>query len=224
MNVFFKYLAVHLHVVFSVCIHIHLYIHGLYNKFQLTQQLLGILVVLLFALSFLFVFLGPQPGAYENSLARDPIGAVTPAYSTATATPDLSCVCNLHHSSQQCQILNLLSKTRDWTCILMDASHVHFHWTRMGTPPVFSFYLQSNLIVYIFISKSLYNIRRHLLYDKLPDLNCSSQGTYMFSRFLKGVVWQGYCPHTFVGHHHGGKRNQCFQFDRRKLLTHCYFT
>ena len=60
MNVFFKYLAIHLHVVFSVCIHIHLYIHGLYNKFQLTQQLLGILVVLLFALSFLFVFLGPH--------------------------------------------------------------------------------------------------------------------------------------------------------------------
>jgi len=31
------------------------------------------------------------------------------AYTTATATPDPSCVCNLHHSSQQCQILNPLS-------------------------------------------------------------------------------------------------------------------
>ena len=28
---------------------------------------------------------------------------------TATATPDLSCLCDLHHSSQQCQILNPLS-------------------------------------------------------------------------------------------------------------------
>ena len=30
------------------------------------------------------------------------------AYTTATATPDPSCVCHLHHSSWQCQILNQL--------------------------------------------------------------------------------------------------------------------
>ena len=35
------------------------------------------------------------------------------AYTTATATWDLSCVCNLHHSSQQRQILSPLSKARD---------------------------------------------------------------------------------------------------------------
>ena len=29
---------------------------------------------------------------------------------TATATQDLSCICNLHHSSQQCQIPNPLSE------------------------------------------------------------------------------------------------------------------
>ena len=34
-------------------------------------------------------------------------------YTTATATPDPSHVCNLHHSSWQCQILNPLSKARD---------------------------------------------------------------------------------------------------------------
>jgi len=43
-----------------------------------------------------------------------------PAYSTAIATPDLSFVCELQHSSQQCQVLNPLSEARDWTCILMD--------------------------------------------------------------------------------------------------------
>ena len=32
------------------------------------------------------------------------------AYTTATATPDLSCIFDLHRSSQQCQILNPLSK------------------------------------------------------------------------------------------------------------------
>ena len=46
------------------------------------------------------------------------------AYTTATAVPDLSCVCDLHHSSWQHQILNPLGENRDWTCILMDTSRV----------------------------------------------------------------------------------------------------
>ena len=36
-----------------------------------------------------------------------------PAYATAIATPDPSHICNLHHSSRQCQILNPLSEARD---------------------------------------------------------------------------------------------------------------
>ena len=39
-------------------------------------------------------------------------------------------VCDLHHSSEQCQILDPLSKARDRTHILMDASLVPM----MGTP------------------------------------------------------------------------------------------
>jgi len=46
---------------------------------------------------------------------------------TATATWDMSHVCNLHHSSQQHQILNPLSEARNGTCILMDTSQVHYH-------------------------------------------------------------------------------------------------
>ena len=37
------------------------------------------------------------------------------AYAIATAMPDLSHTCNLHHSSQQCQILNPLMEARDRT-------------------------------------------------------------------------------------------------------------
>ena len=48
------------------------------------------------------------------------------AYTTATAMLDLSNICNLHHSSHQCQILNPLSEARDGTCILMDSSQVHY--------------------------------------------------------------------------------------------------
>ena len=40
-------------------------------------------------------------------------------------TGDPSLVCNLHHSSQQCWILNPLCKARDQTHILMDTSRVH---------------------------------------------------------------------------------------------------
>ena len=46
------------------------------------------------------------------------------AYARATAMWDPSCICNLHHSSRQCQVLNPLSEARDWTSILMDTSQV----------------------------------------------------------------------------------------------------
>ena len=46
------------------------------------------------------------------------------AYTTVTATQDLSRICDLHCSSQQCQILNPLSKARDRTLIFKDTSWV----------------------------------------------------------------------------------------------------
>ena len=48
-----------------------------------------------------------------------------PAYSTAIAMQNLSHVCDLHHSSWQCQILNPLSKNRDQTLIFMDTNQIH---------------------------------------------------------------------------------------------------
>ena len=38
------------------------------------------------------------------------------------------------YSSQQHRILNPLSKARDQSFVLMDASWIHFHWATMGTP------------------------------------------------------------------------------------------
>ena len=56
------------------------------------------------------------------------------AYTTATAMPDPSHVCNLHHRSRQRQILNPLGEARDQTLILMDTSQICFHCTTVGTP------------------------------------------------------------------------------------------
>ena len=74
----------------------------------------------LYSYFFFFVFLGPHLCQMEVLWLE-----VTPelqllVYTTATATQDLTHVCDLRHSSQQCQILNPLSKARDWTCVLMD--------------------------------------------------------------------------------------------------------
>ena len=44
------------------------------------------------------------------------------AYTTATAMQDPSLICHLHHSWEQCQIVNPLSKTRDRTYILTDTT------------------------------------------------------------------------------------------------------
>ena len=62
-----------------------------------------------------------------------------PACTTATAMPDPSRTCNLHHSSQQHRITDLLSKARNCTCILMDTSEIRFRCTTTGTPNILDF-------------------------------------------------------------------------------------
>ena len=56
------------------------------------------------------------------------------AYTTAIEARGLSHNCDLHQSSEQCQIPDPLSETRDRTSILMDTSWIHFCCATMGTP------------------------------------------------------------------------------------------
>ena len=72
----------------------------------------------------LFCFLGPHLRLMEIPRLGVNLELQLPATATATATQDPSHVCNLYHSSQQCWILNPLSKARDGTHVLMDTSHV----------------------------------------------------------------------------------------------------
>ena len=79
-------------------------------------------------LFFLFLFfgsLGPHVRNTEVPRLGIELELQLLAYSTATATPDLSQVCNLHHRSWQCQIHDPLSEARDWT---------HIHCAARGTP------------------------------------------------------------------------------------------
>ena len=84
---------------------------------------------------FFPVFLGLLSWHMEVSRLGVKSELQLPAYARATATWDLSHICNLHHSSWQGRILNPpLSKARDQTLILMVTSWVHYHCATTGTP------------------------------------------------------------------------------------------
>ena len=59
------------------------------------------------------LFLGLHPQHMEVPRLRVHSELLLPAYTRATAMPDLSRICDLHHSEWQRQILNPLSKARD---------------------------------------------------------------------------------------------------------------
>ena len=73
---------------------------------------------------FIFCFLGLPLQHMEVSRLGAELELELPVYSTAAATQDPSHICYLYHSSQQCWIINPLSKARDRTCVLI-GSQVH---------------------------------------------------------------------------------------------------
>ena len=66
------------------------------------------------------------------------------AYTTVTATQDLSCIFDLSHSLQQHWILNPLSEARDQTHILMGTSWIFNPLSHKENSKV-------NCIIYLFI-------------------------------------------------------------------------
>ena len=57
-----------------------------------------------------------------------------PAYATATAKQDPSCICDLHHSTPQCWIPDPPGEARGWTHNFMDPSQICFYCAITGTP------------------------------------------------------------------------------------------
>ena len=117
---------------------------------------------------------------------------------SATAMPDASHVCNLHHSSQRHQNLKPLSGVRDGTCVLM----VHYCWATMGTPTerflimnehrIFSCSFLHLLItiIWFFFFSHLYDGLITWLWNVEPIL-------YAWDKSHLTVVYNSFC--TFVG-------------------------
>ena len=82
---------------------------------------------------FYFVFLGSHLQHLEVPRLGVKSELELLTYTTATATLDPGCVCDLHHSSRH---LNPLSKARDRTCVLLGASQICFCRATMGTPAI----------------------------------------------------------------------------------------
>ena len=84
---------------------------------------------------FFLVFLRPHLRHMKVSRLGVELELQLVAYTTAIAMPDPSCICDLHCSLWQCQILNPLREARDQTHIL----HRHYgrsliHQVTLGTP------------------------------------------------------------------------------------------
>ena len=62
---------------------------------------------------FFFWLFRAAPMAYGSSQARSLTELKPLAYATATATPDLSHICHLHHSSLHCRIFHPVGEARD---------------------------------------------------------------------------------------------------------------
>ena len=88
---------------------------------------------------FFFVFLGPHSQHMEVPRLGVKSELQLPASTRATATEDLSRVCDLHQSAQQPRILNPLSEARNRTCNLVIPSQIRFCCATTGTPHTFLF-------------------------------------------------------------------------------------
>ena len=87
--------------------------------YQLSNLVLFRYILFIYLLLLLF---RAAPAACVSSQARGRIRAASAAYITVHGR----------------QILNPLSRARDWTCILMDTSGVCYCWATRGTPQCFS--------------------------------------------------------------------------------------
>ena len=165
-------------IVFFTCLHLVIMVYSTYY-FTWFTKFLG-----LFCFMGGFLLSRVVSLAHGSPQARGQIKSdlQLPAYTTAIAVPDLSCVWDLHHSWWQCQILNPLSKTgdqihiqilnplsktRDQTHILMGISWVCYRWATTGTPTKFLLFTVGLRWLKIILGKMIHTV----LSIKYLDIN-----------------------------------------------------
>ena len=96
-------------------------------------------------LAFLFCFIlfafQATATVYGSSQARGWIEALATDLCHSHSNTESKCICDyttVHHNTRW---FNPLSKARDWTCVLMGTSQVHYYWATTGTPILLLFYL-----------------------------------------------------------------------------------
>ena len=136
----------------------------------------SVLLRILYIHIFFWLFLGLHPRHMEIPRLGGKLELQLPAYGTATATQDPSHICNLHHSSRQCRILNPLSEARDWTR-LMDTSQVRYCWAMMGTPRVFYFKSKQSLV---WLGAQRTTRALSFMWDRLPSQNCAQVSSQIY--------------------------------------------
>ena len=119
-------------------------------------------------LNLFFCFLGLHLQHIEVPGPGDKSELQLPAYTTARVMRDPSSVWDLHHSSWQCRIPDLLSKAKDLTCIFMNTSRVCFCWATTGTSYISIYFCILYCLIFCFMS--LFNIYFLCNYRKLGKL------------------------------------------------------
>ena len=127
---------------------IWLFVRGLITSF-LNLILYNHLQKIKYLLAFIFYLFILGPHLWHMEVPRQGVQSELQllAYATATATSDLSQVCDLQHSSRQHQILNPPMEAKDRTCLFMGASQISFRWaTTDGNSYLFLKHMQ-NLVL-----------------------------------------------------------------------------
>ena len=133
------------------------------------------MLVLIFVIAsfilFYFLLFRAALMAYGGSQARDPNGAVAAGLHHSHRNAGSQLVCDLHHNSQQCWILNPPREARDPTRNLMVPSQTRFHCATTGTPASFI----SSTISYVAV---LYSVSDS---SKICCLRGRGNSKYVFS-------------------------------------------
>ena len=115
---------------------------------------------------FAFFFFRATPMVYGSFQARSPIRAAASG---------------LHHSSQQCQVLNPLSRARNGTHILMDTSWVHNLLGHNGNSRSLLF---NNIAPYGLSSLLFFHISTGLTIDSIWGWPCPRLTHWILSFFF----------------------------------------